>query len=54
MTAAYEQSRRDGRLPSTWEVITAMAWSPQPGTARREGGTDIASVPVDRIPIRRR
>lgn len=54
MTAAYEQVRRDGRLPSTWEVITAMAWSPQPGAARREGGTDIASVPVERIPIRRR
>ena len=54
MTAAYEAARRDGVLPSTWEVITAMAWAPQPGAPRREGGADIASVPVDRIPIRRR
>jgi malonyl-CoA O-methyltransferase len=54
MTAAYEARRRDGRLPSTWEVITAMAWAPAPGTARREDGVDIAAIPVDRIPIRRR
>jgi malonyl-CoA O-methyltransferase len=54
MTAAYETQRRDGRLPSTWEVITAMAWAPPPGAPRREGGADIAAVPVDRIPIRRR
>jgi malonyl-CoA O-methyltransferase len=54
MTAAYETARRDGVLPSTWEVITAMGWAPQPGAPRREGGADIASVPVDRIPIRRR
>jgi malonyl-CoA O-methyltransferase len=54
MVAAYETLRADGKLPSRWEVITAMAWSPQPGAARREGGVDIASVPVDRIPIRRR
>ncbi|MFO0209081.1 MAG: malonyl-[acyl-carrier protein] O-methyltransferase BioC, partial [Betaproteobacteria bacterium] len=33
---AYEPHRRDGVLPSTWEVITAMAWGPPPGTARRE------------------
>jgi malonyl-CoA O-methyltransferase len=54
MVAAYEALRSDGRLPSRWEVITAMAWAPQPGAARREEGVDIASVPVDRIPIRRR
>jgi malonyl-CoA O-methyltransferase len=54
MTAAYEAHRHDGRLPSTWEVITAMAWAPAPGAPRREGGVDIASVPVDRIPVRRR
>jgi malonyl-CoA O-methyltransferase len=55
MTAAYE-SRRDagGRLPSTWEVITAMAWAPPPGAPRREAGVDIAAVPVADIPIRRR
>ena len=54
MTAAYEARRRDGKLPSGWEVITAMAWAPQAGAPRREGGMDIAAVPVAGIPIRRR
>jgi malonyl-CoA O-methyltransferase len=54
MLAAYEALRRDGVLPSTWEVITAMAWAPAPGTPRREGMADIASFPADRIPRRSR
>lgn len=52
MIAAYENLRRDGRLPSTWEVITATAWSPAPGAPRREQGVDVASFPADRIPRR--
>ncbi|MDO5506287.1 MAG: malonyl-ACP O-methyltransferase BioC [Pseudoxanthomonas suwonensis] len=52
---AYEQWRRaDGRLPARWEVITAMAWAPQAGQPIRQGGVDVASIPVDSIPIRRR
>ena len=38
--AAYEPLRRaDGKLPSTWDVIYAHAWSPTPGapTYRRSG-----------------
>lgn len=54
MLAAYEGLRRDGVLPSTWEVITAMAWAPKPGAPRREGSADIASFPADRIPRRSR
>lgn len=54
MIAAYEALRHEGRLPSTWEVITAMAWAPGPGTPRREGGADVASFPADRIPRRSR
>jgi len=54
MIAAYETLRHDGRLPSTWEVITAMAWAPAPDTPRREGGADVASFPADRIPRRSR
>jgi malonyl-CoA O-methyltransferase len=55
MIAAYESQRRDdGRLPSSWEVITAMAWAPAPGTPRREGRLDVASFPADRIPRRSR
>ena len=54
VTAAYESLRRDGVLPSTWEVITAQAWGPAPGAPRRSGGADLASFPADRIPRRRR
>ena len=54
MLAAYEAQRgADGRLPSTWEVIAAMAWAPPPGVARREGGAEIATFPADKIPRRR-
>jgi malonyl-CoA O-methyltransferase len=35
-------------------VITAQAWGPQPGTPIRVDGVDEVSVPVTRIPIRRR
>jgi malonyl-CoA O-methyltransferase len=52
--SAYEHERRNGRLPATWEVIYAQAWAPQPGAPIREGGFDVASMPVSRIPIRRR
>lgn len=52
---AYEDMRGgDGLLPATWETISAMAWAPEPGTPIREDGFDLASVPVSRIPIRRR
>ena len=45
----------DGRLPSTWEVINAHAWGPQPGQPRRGSNNgEIATFPADRIPIRRR
>lgn len=54
VTANYETQRRDGVLPSTWEVITAQAWGPAPGAPRRDGGADLASFPADRIPTRRR
>ncbi|MDR7100130.1 malonyl-CoA O-methyltransferase [Lysobacter niabensis] len=50
----YEPLRRDGKLPATWEVITAHAWGPQPGTPIRLGGIDEVAVPVAKIPIRRR
>jgi len=53
--AAYEPMRQaDGRLPSSWEVIYAHAWAPDPGAPIRERGHDIAAVPVAQIPIRRR
>jgi malonyl-CoA O-methyltransferase len=54
VAAAYEALRRDGALPSTWEVVTAMAWAPPPGAARREGGADIATFPIEKLTIRKR
>ena len=54
VAAAYEPLRRDGVLPSTWEVVTAMAWAPPPGAARREGGADIATFPVEKLAVRKR
>lgn len=51
--AAYPRDG-EGRLPLTWEAIYAQAWGPEPGTPIRVPGGELASVPVDRIPIRRR
>lgn len=52
---AYEPLRRaDGKLPSTWDVIYAHAWAPPPGAPIRGQGEDIATVPLAKIPIRRR
>ena len=53
--AAYEPLRMDdGKLPASWEVITAMAWAPAPGAPIRFGGEEVISFPANRIPIRRR
>ena len=52
--AAYEPLRRDGDLPATWEVITAIAWAPEHGVPIREGGEDVARFPAGAIPVRRR
>ena len=52
--AAYEAHRGPAGLPATWEIISAMAWAPAAGTPIRHGGVDVASVPLSRIPIRRR
>ena len=54
-TAAYEPLRdANGKLPSSWDVIYAQAWAPPPGAPIREGGDEIAAVPLAQIPIRRR
>lgn len=50
----YEPLRHDGKLPATWEVITAHAWGPAPGAPIRVGGMDEVAVPIAQIPIRRR
>jgi malonyl-CoA O-methyltransferase len=45
---------KDGLLPASWETISAMAWAPEAGTPVRERDVEIASMPLSRIPIRRR
>ena len=53
--AAYDALRSaDGRLPSTWEVLYAHAWAPEPGAPIRTQGQEIAAVPLSAIPIRRK
>ena len=51
--AAYPRDGA-GRLPLTWEAVYAQAWGPEPGTPIRVAGGELASVPLNRIPIRRR
>jgi malonyl-CoA O-methyltransferase len=50
MLEAYESMRLDGHIPATWEVVTAHAWGPPQGQARRgAGGAEIASFSVDSL-----
>jgi len=52
--AAYERQRTPAGLPASWEIISAMAWAPEPGVPIRSNGVELAAVPLTRIPIRRR
>lgn len=50
MLAAYETMRVDGRIPATWEVISAHAWGAPVGQPRRvSGGGEIASFSIDSL-----
>ena len=48
MTAAYELSRRDDRLPATYEVVYGQAWCPVRTPSRRQPPGEVR-VPVGRI-----
>jgi len=53
MEAAYEQARRDGRLPSTWEVVYGQAWMPAGAKAPAQQQTaDGVAIPLTAIPRR--
>ena len=52
MVEAYEQFRRDGRLPATYEVIYGQAWAPTAESPRRRADGEVA-VPVTSIRRRR-
>ncbi len=49
MLGHYERMRdAEGRIPASWETITAHAWGPATGQARRgPGGGDIATFSLD-------
>jgi malonyl-CoA O-methyltransferase len=47
MQAAYETFRQDGRLPATYEVVFAHAWTP--GTDTRRSTREDATVSLDDI-----
>ena len=49
MLDAYETMRVDGRIPAMWEVVTAHAWGPPQGQARRSRGMEIASFSADSL-----
>jgi malonyl-CoA O-methyltransferase len=53
MLTAYEQFRRDGRVPATYEVVYAQAYAPPPGQPRRGSGGEIATFPLERLRRRR-
>ncbi|MBT2143900.1 MULTISPECIES: malonyl-ACP O-methyltransferase BioC [unclassified Rhodanobacter] len=49
MLAAYEAMRMDGRIPASWEVVSAHAWGPPVGQPRRVPGGEIASFSIDSL-----
>jgi malonyl-CoA O-methyltransferase len=48
MVEAYEEFRRDGRLPATYEVTYGQAWAPTTQAPRRRADGEVA-VPVTSI-----
>ena len=52
MMAAYEECRRDGRLPATHEVVYGQAWRPAGEPRGRSAGGEVV-VPISQIGRRR-
>jgi malonyl-CoA O-methyltransferase len=48
MCAAYEQFRRDGLLPATYEVVYGHAWAPQ-GSLSQKRADGLAVFPVSQL-----
>jgi malonyl-CoA O-methyltransferase len=49
MLAAYETMRVDGRIPASWEVVSAHAWGPPTGQPRRVPGGEVATFSIDSL-----
>jgi malonyl-CoA O-methyltransferase len=55
MQAAYEQFRRESRLPATYEVVFAHAWAPTAASGRAGDGSEVSLEEIKRqLKIRRR
>ncbi len=54
MTAAYEQFRRDGQLPATYEVIYGHAWAPMASSAKAATAGGDVQIPLSQIGRARR
>lgn len=54
MREAYEQFRREGRLPATWEVVYGAAWGPEEGQPVRTSEGEMATFSVDALRKTRR
>jgi malonyl-CoA O-methyltransferase len=48
MQAAYEGFRQDGRLPATYEVVFAHAWTPHAAAAGRSDGSSVSLEEIKR------
>jgi malonyl-CoA O-methyltransferase len=48
MQAAYERFRQDGRLPATYEVVFAHAWTPSAAAASARDGTRVSLEEIKR------
>jgi malonyl-CoA O-methyltransferase len=49
MREAYEQFRRDGRLPASYDVIYGHAWVPESKQTQQQSGDGITMVPINNI-----
>jgi malonyl-CoA O-methyltransferase len=49
MLAAYEAMRVNGRIPASWEVVSAHAWGPPVGQPRRVPGGEVATFSIDSL-----
>jgi malonyl-CoA O-methyltransferase len=55
MLDAYESHRRDGKLPATYEVVFAQAWSPAGPIGQRDKPVrSEVTVPLSGLGRRRR
>ncbi|MCH8477091.1 MAG: methyltransferase domain-containing protein [Wenzhouxiangella sp.] len=54
LRALSDQADAENGIGVSWEAVYASAWAPEHGQPLRFGGIDEVSIPIDRIPVRRR